>query len=511
MGSIELYTVDAMGNVLTGSGAISMQLNGAIAPGGSNWSYSRSYNSNNAQGRMTGESSSGGSRVFEYDGAGNNDWQKLLGGGATPSEHRALRYDGLGRLRRAELAWVAQTGLFPAAPYKEGTEDSYYDALGRRVLTATSSVCSLGAAEVQTYCQASAAVRRTIWTGDQELAEIQMPNDATYGENDTGPTSVAVATGFDRNPYYGRVVYAQGPTVDQPLSVTRFGYTDSDNNVAVAWPTFTIVPLANWRSQSFLTAFATGDLEQPFTPGGTSCAATGAQRCVLVPRPAQYSMWEQQRGYTPPAWHGSLIEDKRESLVGLTYRRNRYYDPTSGRFTQEDPIGLAGGLNLYGFADGDPVNFSDPFGLCPPADSNVQDCASVEYWRQRAASSRSMAGRVGNTVMAGLAAVGEDVLAETQGYAVGACGTRYECGTPPNIGMGPGGAAGALGQMERQLAKDGAGSVLKTIRKLTQRIAIHEADIEKYRAAGGHVTSMEREVRAWRETLDAARKVLGIP
>ena len=33
--------------------------------------------------------------------------------------------------------------------------------------------------------------------------------------------------------------------------------------------------------------------------------------------------------------------------------------------TQEDPIGLAGGLNLYGFANGDPVTFSDPFGLCP--------------------------------------------------------------------------------------------------------------------------------------------------
>ncbi len=35
-------------------------------------------------------------------------------------------------------------------------------------------------------------------------------------------------------------------------------------------------------------------------------------------------------------------------------------------YTQQDPIGLAGGLNLYGFASGDPVNFSDPFGLCPP-------------------------------------------------------------------------------------------------------------------------------------------------
>lgn len=45
--------------------------------------------------------------------------------------------------------------------------------------------------------------------------------------------------------------------------------------------------------------------------------------------------------------------------------RNRYYDPKTGRLTQEDPIGLAGGLNLYGFANGDPVSYSDPFGLCP--------------------------------------------------------------------------------------------------------------------------------------------------
>ncbi len=36
-----------------------------------------------------------------------------------------------------------------------------------------------------------------------------------------------------------------------------------------------------------------------------------------------------------------------------------------GSGTQEDPIGVAGGLNLYGYAGGDPINNSDPFGLCP--------------------------------------------------------------------------------------------------------------------------------------------------
>jgi len=72
----------------------------------------------------------------------------------------------------------------------------------------------------------------------------------------------------------------------------------------------------------------------------------------------------------PPAWFGfgSLIGGNRDQS-GLRYRRNRYYDPATGQFTQEAPIGLAGGLNLYGFATGDPVNFSDPFGLCAQGDS----------------------------------------------------------------------------------------------------------------------------------------------
>jgi hypothetical protein len=38
--------------------------------------------------------------------------------------------------------------------------------------------------------------------------------------------------------------------------------------------------------------------------------------------------------------------------------------------TQQDPIGIAGGLNLYGFADADPVNFGDPFGLNPCEDKD---------------------------------------------------------------------------------------------------------------------------------------------
>jgi len=59
-------------------------------------------------------------------------------------------------------------------------------------------------------------------------------------------------------------------------------------------------------------------------------------------------------------WKGLLWEG---DLVSLYYMRNRWYDPELGRFASEDPIGHAGGENLYTFANNDPVNGSDPSGL----------------------------------------------------------------------------------------------------------------------------------------------------
>jgi RHS repeat-associated protein len=47
---------------------------------------------------------------------------------------------------------------------------------------------------------------------------------------------------------------------------------------------------------------------------------------------------------------------------GLHYNRFRYYDPQVGRFINQDPIGLAGGINNYRYVP-NPVGWVDPFGL----------------------------------------------------------------------------------------------------------------------------------------------------
>ena len=50
-----------------------------------------------------------------------------------------------------------------------------------------------------------------------------------------------------------------------------------------------------------------------------------------------------------------------DSESGLHYNTFRYYDPDCGRFISQDPIGLAGGVNLYQYAP-NPVGWIDPWG-----------------------------------------------------------------------------------------------------------------------------------------------------
>ncbi len=49
--------------------------------------------------------------------------------------------------------------------------------------------------------------------------------------------------------------------------------------------------------------------------------------------------------------------------ISLQHLGHRWYDPSIGRFLQRDPIGLAGGGNLYVYSASEPASAVDPLGL----------------------------------------------------------------------------------------------------------------------------------------------------
>ena len=316
-----------------------------------------------------------------YDGAGNQEWASQSVVPPDPNrshDERASYYGADGKLRADDH----RTMVTSTSDYTSVFEDYRYDALGRRIWVRTRTWCR-GSYVANGLCQTN-RVRRTVWDGSSELYEIQMPDSS---ENDvaavprispfnpstvsTGPIEMTI----DPNLLFGRVAYAQGLGVDAPVSIVRFGYVSSMDshdttnwnpkiyNAELRYSVFSILPLWNAQGQGDIGVLADG--------GRTACVFTSEAtrtpntNCIETFWPRSFTAYQNEIGYgTRTVWHGSLIEGKRDAS-GLLYRRNRQYNPATGRFTQEDPIGLAGGMNLYGYSGGDPVNYSDPFGLCP--------------------------------------------------------------------------------------------------------------------------------------------------
>jgi RHS repeat-associated protein len=289
-------------------------------------------------------------------------YSRNLGTQGVSGEERASFYAADGTLRATDWRWVENATAFVSA-WKSSLEEYRYDALGRRIWVRMQRNCrgfdSSNRIFEATECLVS-LVRRTVWNGSQELIEIQAPggsSESQYWETDAGLPQLPQVTTWnagmgDPNPYYGRVAYTPGRGLDKPLAVTRFDYKKYGQSPPSR---VTIMPFWDGLGEPSIGVFTTGRFLE--------CNPPSTGPCVGVVWPHNFTAYERNLGLIWDNWHGTLLERKRD-LSGLEFRRSRYYDPQTGRFTQEDPIGLAGGANLYGFAGGDPVNHSDPFGLC---------------------------------------------------------------------------------------------------------------------------------------------------
>jgi len=75
--------------------------------------------------------------------------------------------------------------------------------------------------------------------------------------------------------------------------------------------------------------------------------------------------------------------------TGLYYNLNRYYDPSTGRYINHDPIGTSGGLNLYQYCP-NPVEWIDPLGLTSKEECQKKYRALTEKQAEQALAGRAI-------------------------------------------------------------------------------------------------------------------------
>lgn len=190
-----------------------------------------------------------------------------------------------------------------------------YDPLGRRIASIES--------DVSTSMSRQTVMKRFVWQGLRMVQEIRESSVSSYvysPDQEYAPLArvdavIAAATAnaaIETAKSASRMYYFHTDLVGTPLEVT-------DELGDLAWT-------GKYR--------AWGKVEQG--EDGTASAR--------IDQPLRYAGQYADQG------------------SGLHYNTFRFYDPDIGRFISQDPIGLAGGSNLYAYTP-NPTRWIDPWGL----------------------------------------------------------------------------------------------------------------------------------------------------
>ncbi len=210
-----------------------------------------------------------------------------------------------GAHEEARYRWNAEHQLVEAAVTRHGVTQTTryaYDALGRRVLKSD----AFGST-------------RFLWNGDLMVQTQRGTKEALYVYE---PNSfVPLATVQD-----GKIYWYQCDQIGAPLELT-------DEHGDIVWS-------ADYKVWGQASVRATG------TSGTVASRWSGNHPPSRMPVDQPFRFQGQQF----------------DEETALNYNRYRYYDPEVGRFVSQDPLLLAGGVNVFQYAP-EPLGWIDPLGL----------------------------------------------------------------------------------------------------------------------------------------------------
>ncbi len=175
---------------------------------------------------------------------------------------------------------------------------------------------------------------------ENRLASITGPQAATYTYDYQGRRTSKTVAGVTTTYLYdglnllsettnGQTSYfLNGPGIDEPLAMSRNG------------------------AISYFSVDGLGSVVATNSPTGT------------VTHSVIFDSWGNVKAETGPRLHPFTYTGREVGEAGFHFYRARFYQPSVGRFSQEDPIRLRGGdINFYGYVLRDPTNWIDPYGL----------------------------------------------------------------------------------------------------------------------------------------------------
>ena len=180
------------------------------------------------------------------------------------------------------------------------------------------------------------------------LAQLNQATVATYSYNDDGERIAKTANGATERYNYGE---------DSQL-LSEYGSTSRE------YVYLGDIPVANLDTLGSSTSIAYVTADQLGAPR----AIADSSGNVLWTWSYQGNSWGEQapanNGYTYNLRFPGQYFDQE---TGFYYNINRDYDSSAGLYTESDPKGLRGGQwSTYAYVSGNPINYTDPYGLSPP-------------------------------------------------------------------------------------------------------------------------------------------------